>query len=284
MIDLAALEKMGLEELRDYIVRRMRGDESDPPLAVTRGETPEDFLEVVHGQTANEEFRTRLEDAVVSAFRHFAGIPDLAAGVDADAVRYLAQLAQWRNLRAAVPMLLCLAERGLLGRGRREIDADAERAVLRALAKLQEPGILLHHWEYAWRSEDPNLWPVATAGLRRSAPEKALRLLREMVGRGKKASGFPLGEVLWAFRADPNVGPPKLSRALDLLDEGDRGLCREALRSVGASEREIEDLLPKAAQSNADAPNAPKWAQPKITMPSEPPRWGLKQNSMEAGS
>lgn len=282
MIDLAALEKKEFEDLRDYIVRRVRGEEADPPLAVTRGETPEDFLEVVHGRTANEEFRTRLEEAVVSALRHFARIPDLADGVDADAVRYLAQFAQWRNLGAAVPTLLCLAERGLLGRGRREIDADAERAVLRALAKLQEPGILWHHWEHAWSSEDPALWPVATAGLRRSAPEKALRLLPEMVSRARKTPSFPLGEVLWAFRADPNVGPPKLSQALDLLDKGDRSLCREALRSVGASEDQIEELLSRTSIAGTETRDMPAWARGKTKMPTVPPRIGVQRRSSEA--
>lgn len=288
MIDRAALEKMSFEELRDYVVRRMRGDEADPPLAVTRGETPEDFLEVVHGQTSDEEFRARLEEAVVSALRHFAKVLDLATGVDADAVRHLAKFVQWRTLgkaaaEKAVSMLLCLAIRGLLGQGRRELDADTERAVLRALAKVQEPGILFHYWQRAWRSQDPALWPVAVAGLRRSVPDKALQLMPEMVARAKQTPGFPLGEVLWAFRADPNLGPPKLSKALDLLDEADRNLCREALRNVGASENQIDELLSRAPDLDQKAAAPPWWAQPTTwRAPDKPPRWGTKPGSMEA--
>jgi hypothetical protein len=289
VIDLAALEKMasdgderGLDELRDYIVRRVRGDEANPPLAVARGETPEDFLEVVYGQTANEAFRARLGKAIVRALQHFARVPDLTTGADADAVRHLAKFAQWRNLQEAEAMLLSLAMRGFLGQGEREINTDAERAVLRALAKLQKPGAYFHLWERAWHSEDPALWPVATAGLRRSAPKKALRLLHEIVARAKGTPSFPLGEVLWAFRADPNVGPPGLSKEFESLDQDDRNRCREALRSVGASEEQIEELLPNARVANAGTIDVHAWAKGKREMPPVPPRLGVKLRPSEA--
>lgn len=276
MIDLAGLEGMDVDALRAWIVRRVRGQEADPPLSPMHQETPDDFIAVVYGQTTKEDFRKRLEAAVVAALREVAKNPDLRAGADADAVRYLASLSQSRELRAAMPVLIGLAERGILGGAERELEPLAERAVLRALARLQPANLLAHHWREVWRARsegEAELWPVIIAGLRRSVPEQALALLPEIVERSKTSPEFPLGEVLWAFRADPSVGPSRLSKALGALGQAERHRCRQALRNVGASQEQLEELLPPAPGPGVQATKPGAWSERGVPMPAAPPRW-----------
>lgn len=234
---------MSADALRAWIVRRVRGQEADPPLSLMHQETPDDFIAVVYGQTTKEDFRKRLEAAVVAALREVAKNPDLRTGSDADAVRYLASLSEHRELRTAMPVLLGIAERGILGGAARELEPLAERAVLRALARLQPANLLAHHWREVWRARsesEAELWPVIIAGLRRSAPEQALALVPEIIARAKASPEFPLGEVLWAFRADPSVGPSGLSKALGELGQAERHRCHQALRDVGASAEQLD--------------------------------------------
>jgi hypothetical protein len=273
VINLSTLEKMDAKTLTSWLVRRTRGEEADPPLSSMHQETPDDFVAVVHGQTKDEAFRARLEEAIVDALRVVAKNPDLRRGPDAAAVRNLAALVQRRDVRAAASVLLGLAERGILGRQNRELAVDAERAVLMALARLQEPKLLAHHWLAVWRSKESALWPVATAGLRWSDPEQALTLLPAIVGRAKTHRSFPLGEVLWAFRADRNIGPPKLAKALEGLGEAERQMCRRALSEVGATNAQVEALLDEPPSSGSEGRDVPAWAKGKGVVPRKPPRW-----------
>ncbi|MBK9266419.1 MAG: hypothetical protein IPM54_42360 [Polyangiaceae bacterium] len=275
MINQRALEEMDEKALTGWLVRRMRGEEADPPLSSMHLETPDDFVAVVHGRTTDAAFRGRLENGIVEALREIAKNPDLRAGKDANAVQHLAALILRRAIRTAVPVLLAIAERGILGRTNREIDANAERMVLMALARLQEPKLLAHHWIGVWCSKDPALWPIATAGLRHSDPEQGVALLPEIITRAKSHRDFPLGEVLWAYRADPRIGPPRLAQELGKLGNWERARCRMALMDVGATAEQIDELLAEQADPDDDAADLPTWAVGEDQLPMKPPRWSV---------
>lgn len=276
MINLRTLEAMENSALVGWIVRRMRAEEADPPLSDMHGESPDDFIAVVHGKTTNTAFRTRLEKAIVEALREIAKNPDLRTGPDARAVQHLAMLVLRLAIVAAVPVLLAISERGILGRSEREIDVDAERCVLMALARLQEPKLLAHHWIRIWCGKDPGLWPIATAGLRRSDPERGIALLEEILAKAKTNRGFPLGEILWAYRADPNIGPARLAEELSKYGRPEFARCRMALMDVGATSAEIDELLsaPKPAKKKA-RDVFPEWASSEADLPTNPPRWSI---------
>lgn len=274
MINLRALEAMDDQALCGWIVRRVRTEQLDPPLSDMHGETPDDFIAVVHGKTTNASFRARLEKAIVEALREIGKNPDLRSGKDARAIQHLAMLVLSVGIGAAVPVLLTLAERGILGRTEREIDADAERCILMALARLQEPQLLTHHWIRIWCGKDSALWPIATAGLRHSDPKRAIALFPEIMARAKTHRRFPLGEILWAYRADPNIGPSRLAEELGALGQEERAYCRMALLDVGATSAEIEELLtPRSPQKEPD--DVPEWASAEQALPNKPPRWSI---------
>ncbi len=67
MITRGALERLSEAELQGWLLRRMRGEEADPPLLPYRFETPDDYVAVVHGQTDDLAFRSRLERSIVRA-------------------------------------------------------------------------------------------------------------------------------------------------------------------------------------------------------------------------
>jgi hypothetical protein len=307
MINLRALEAMDRKALTGWLVCRMREEEADPPLSGMHQETPDDFIAVLHGKTTDTAFRRRLEYAVVEALREIAKNPDLRAGKDARAVEHLASLILRRAIRPAVPVLLTIAERGILGGTYREIDANAERMVLMALARVQEPKLLDHHWIGVWHSKDRALWPIATAGLRHCDPKQGIALIPEIIAKAKSYRDFPLGEVLWAYRADPNIGPPGLAAELGKLGNLEQAKCRMALKDVGATAEEIDELLamqpsiPRAKQrafvlkknsqslelpeprraeyvsqhNGMDLSTLPVWARGPENLPTQPPRWSV---------
>lgn len=275
MINLRALEAMDEKALTGWIVRRMRAEQLDPPPAEMHGETPDDFVAVVHGKTTQAAFRTRLEKAIVEALREIAKNPDLRTGEDAHAAQHLAMLVLRLAIGAAVPVLLSLAERGILGRTEREIGANAERCILMALARLQDPRLLARHWLVIWCGKDSTFWPIATAGLRHSDPEQSIALLPEIMARAKTHRGFPLGEVLWAYYTDPNIGPSRLAEELGKFGKDERARCRMALMDVGATTDEMNALLTPAKRAEPENKDVPAWASPDVDLPSKPPRWSI---------
>lgn len=275
MMNMQTLEAMDDKTLLSWIVRRMRGEEANPLLSEIHRETPDDFIAIIHGKTTNTLFRARLENGIVEALREIGKNPDLRSGIDAGAAQHLAMLVMRLALGAAVPILLVIAERGILGRAQREIDADAERCVLLALARLQEPKLLAHHWIRIWGGSDPSLWPIATAGLRRADPEQGIALLPEIIAKAKKYRRFPLGEVLWAFRADPNIGPVRLAQEFEKFGKLERTRCRKALEDVGATAGDIEELFPAPSSKKEVETDVPTWASADKNLPTTPPRWSI---------
>jgi len=260
-----ALERMSEAKLRAWILARMRGEREDPPVEESRLETPDDYVQRVHRE-ADASFRERMERAIVAALRE-AAAGDFRNGQDARAVRYLAALVDGLGLSAAVPLLLNVAEQGAFGGRDGAIDADAEAMVLFALAGLQEPRTLWEKWRALWQRQAPRLWPVVSVGLRLSDPKRALAILPEAVERAARHPGLPLGEILWAFATDTRevYRPEDIAGALEGLSAQDLQRCRDALRSVGAEDGEIEAWVP--------APSSGLWCtMPGRHLPKEPPR------------
>lgn len=243
MITASALSKLSEPDLRAWILARMRGHE-DPPVASGRMEGPDDFVRLVHHEARDATFRARLEKAALGALREVAR-GDLV-GPDADALRHLAALMDGLDLRTAVPVLKAIAERGAFGGHEGELDPDAEGMVLFALASLQPPGKLWPKWEALWQQDLPRLWPVVSAGMRLSAPERALNILPDAVQRGSEHQDFPLGEVLWAFATYDNYTETEISHALNGLSPELLTRCREALTTVGATPEEIDAWVPSS--------------------------------------
>lgn len=229
-------------ELRAWLLARMRGEDVDPPVDEGRLESPDDFVQLVHQQTSDMDLRARIEQATVSALGEVAR-GDLRAGPDARAARHLAALADGLSLSAAEPVLREIARRGALGGHDDALDPDAEPFILFALAGLQKKGELYDAWHHVWNRPLPRLWPVVSAGLRLSDPQRALKILHNAVVRAGKHPGFPLGEILWAFAADERYAATDIAAALRTLDERQRSRARVALEELGAEPAELDAWL-----------------------------------------
>jgi len=258
MTTASALARLSEPKLRAWILARMRGEHEDPPVDAGRLETPDDYVRVVHHQTRDEKFGTRIEKAALAALRE-AAAGDLRSGPDARAVRHLAALMEGLELRTATPVLQEIAERGAFGGHERGLDSDAEDMVLFALAGLQGSGTLWLKWKALWQREIPRLWPVVTAGLRLSEPEQALGILLEAVRRAASHEHLPLGEVLWAFATDEDYEEGDIANALEGLSQEERERCREALKTMGAEQEEIDAWVPGTPAGNPglSAPASP---------------------------
>jgi hypothetical protein len=262
-----SLARLTEPKLRALIRARVRGEDADPPVDVSRWESPEDHLLLAHRETSDPKFRARLENAARGALDE-AALGDLTGGPDAQAVRHLAALADGLGLEAAAPRLLAIAERGALGGHEGELDPEAEAMVLFALADLQPPKTLFPRWLALWEREIPRLWPVVSAGLRLSDPERALAILPEAVERAGRRGDFPLGDVLWAFATYEGYEAEDIAGALGRLSTADQIRCHEALTEVGSEEAEIAAWLPPQP---ARAPAWAAWKRPGPE-PTRPPR------------
>ncbi|WP_437732022.1 hypothetical protein [Sorangium sp. So ce1335] len=267
MRDAPKIVGLSAAELRAWLLARMRGEKEDPPVSELHMESPDDYVATLHEQSRNKAFRARLEKAAVAALAE-AAQGNLRGGPDARAVRYLAELVDTLEVRAAESTLREIAERGALGGHDDALDADAEELVLFALAGLQAPGELYSKWLAVWQRELPRLWPVVTAGLRISAPERALGILPEAVERARRYHDFPLGDVLWAFATDSIYKPGVVASALAGLSSEGRRRCRDALAALGAEENELDAWLP---DRGPEGPRTPAWARLKKG-PDLPPR------------
>lgn len=246
---------MSEPKLCAWILARMREEKVDPPIDESRLESPDDYVRVVHQETDDKKFRSRIEKAALAALDEVAG-GDLGAGADARAARNLAALMDGLDLRAAAPRLQAIAERGAFGGNVGGLDPDAEEMVLFALAGLQAPGKLWAKWEKLWKQKSPRLWPVVTAGLRLSNAKKALGILPEAVRRAASHAEFPLGEVLWAFATEEQFESDDIAGALKGLSSEQRERCRAALSALGAEQDEIDEWVPEGKASN---PGLPAW-------------------------
>lgn len=268
MIDLGALTRMSEEELRGWLLRRMRGEEADPPISAAHLEGPDDYVAVVHGQTMDPAFRARLEVVIGQALAE-VGKGDLRGGPDAVALKNLAELADRRELRDTLPVLQAIAERGIFGGQAGQMEPRVEEAVLFALAGLQKPRVLWSAWKRLWQGDDPGLWAIAVVGLHGANPDRAVGMLPEIVRKALPSDRIPLGEILWAFGADPSLDAEQLAEALKALSARELRACRRELEEVGATEEEIEEWLP-AMPSGVFL--FPLWAQRDQVLPSSPPR------------
>lgn len=259
MSTASALARLSEPKLRAWILARMRGEQEIPPVAESRLESPDDYLRLVYQQSHDAKFRARLEKAAVGALRE-AAAGELRQGRDARAVRYLAALANSLELGAAAAVLQGIAERGAFGGHDGGIDPGAEDLVLFSLAGLQAPGVLWSGWYALWQREIPRLWPVVTAGLRLSDPQRALTILPKAVERGERHAGFPLGEVLWAFATYDGYQAGELARALAGLTREARERCRGALKSLGAEPEELDAWVPLLGRALGLGLELPLWA------------------------
>jgi hypothetical protein len=244
----------------------MRGEREDPPISAGRFESPEDFVAVVHQQTTDDAFRARLQAATLGALDE-AAVGEILAGADAGAIRYLANLTGALKITAAAPALQSIAERGVFGGHEGVIEPEAEEATLFALAGLQPEKTLWAQWYALWTRGRARLWPLATAGLRLSNPERAIMILPEAVERGIRQPEFPLGEVLWAFATDPRFTAADIASALQRFSEGTSKLCREALKAMGADDDELAAWIPAAKRAQP----GPRWVQRAQPLPARPP-------------
>lgn len=271
MLHREALERMSEPELSAWLRRRVRGEEANPPLSTMQVETPDDFVVLAHGATTDEAFRRRLTAAIEQGLRELARSPSLKDGPEALAAENLAAAAQRVGALGAVVPLVAIAMRGALGHAD-DLAPAAQRAVLIALASLQEPKKLWSPWGELWASKVPAVWPIALDGLRCCDPKAAVALVPEVVRRALDHEGFPLGLALWGFFGDPDVSTPALAAELARLAPSERARARAALEEVGATPAELESLLPAKPPLATSAATGPAWAGgPNIK---EPPRWG----------
>ncbi|WP_437935961.1 hypothetical protein [Sorangium sp. So ce341] len=267
MSDASAITGLSAAKLRAWLLARMCGKEVDPPVSELHLESPDDYVATLHEQSRDKAFRARLEKAAVAALAE-AAQGNLREGPDARAVRYLAELVDTLELRAAETTLREIAERGAFGGHDGALDGDAEELVFFALAGLQTPGELYSKWLAVWQRELPRLWPVVTAGLRISDPERALGVLPEAVERARSHQDFPLGDILWAFATDPTYAPGAIAGALAGLSKEARRRCRDALAELGAEQNELDAWLPDRDPGGS---TTPAWARLKKG-PDLPPR------------
>ncbi|WP_437480848.1 hypothetical protein WME75_36410 [Sorangium sp. So ce1014] len=267
MSDASTIARMSAAKLRAWLLARMRGWEQDPPVSELHMESPDDYVATLHEQSRDKAFRARLEKAAVATLAE-AARGNLREGPDAHAVRCLAELVDTLELRAAESTLREIAERGAFGGHDGALDHDAEELVLFALAGLQTPGELYSKWLALWKRELPGLWPVVTAGLRISDPERALGILPEAVERARRNHDFPLGDVLWAFATDRTYKPGAIAGALAGLSNEARRRCRDALAALGAEKDELDVWLP---DHGSEGSRTPAWARRKKG-PNLPPR------------
>ena len=124
---------------------------------------------------------------------------------------------------------------------------DAERSLLRLLVVLHPVGdsVWASFWEPLWKQEEePDLWAIASAGLRRADPERALRILPLAIARHRADPAFSLANLLAAVHGDPAIGPKgMLHDAIQKLSTTDRKACRAALERVRLPESEIRAVL-----------------------------------------
>jgi len=248
----SALAKLTEPKLRAWILARMREEQVDPPIAESRLESPDDYVQAVY-EMADEKFRGRIAKAVLAALDKVAE-GNLLGGVDARAVRNLAALVDGLELDKAAPVLQAIAERGAFGGKVGGLDLDAEEMVLFALAGVQPQKTLWKKWLALWQREIPPLWPVVTAGLRLSDAKRALAILPVVVQRAATHAEFPLDEVLWAFATDERYPSGDIAEALEDLSSEERQRCREALREIGAEPGEIEEWLPEEVPDSGPLP------------------------------
>ncbi|WP_437304708.1 hypothetical protein [Sorangium sp. So ce388] len=268
MSKASGIADLSAAKLRSWLLARMRGQKEDPPVSELHMEGPDDYVATIYEQSRDKAFRTRLEKAAVAALAE-AAQGSLREGPDARAVRYLAELVDTLELRAAESTLREIAERGAFGGHGGALDPEAEELVLFALAGLQAAGELYSKWLAIWTSELPHLWPVVTAGLRISDPDRALEILPEAVERARRYPAFPLGDVLWAFATDPTYKPGVIAGALASLSNEARRRCRDALSALGAEKDELDAWVPDRGPEGS---TTPAWARRKKG-PELPPRF-----------
>jgi hypothetical protein len=246
----SALANLTEPKLRAWILARMREEQVNPPIAESRLESPDDYVQAVYAM-GDEKFRARIKKAVLSALDKTAE-GHLISGADARAIRNLAALVDGLEFNEAASTLQAIAERGAFGGNPGRLDPDAEEMVLFALAGIQPQKKLWAQWFTLWKRDILPLWPVVTAGLRLSDGKRALAILPLAVQRAAKHADFPLDEVLWAFATDDRFDSEEIAEAFEGLTPDERARCREALREIGAEPDEIEEWLPEEDAPDSD--------------------------------
>lgn len=261
---LKELSKLSAEQLDLWLLERMRGERFDPPIVEMHGELPTTFVEqaIDHGDPG---LQTRLRDAVSRLLGQLVDVGNLREPANATAAGFLCDLAGFFEIGDSASAVLRLIHRSEL----EALDPSLLAAAYTAFAILQPPHTYADEvWMPLWRGNAAKFWPVATAGLRRSDPAKALEILPEIIARGR-GTDYPLGETLYAYLDDPEI--TRLLMDGTPLDEQEYHFCVAAATTFGLPPEMIAPLAPRTNEPPPEAGNGlPAWAASRNASTSVP--------------
>ncbi len=241
-MDAQLLVSLNPADLAEYLWTRLRREPPlDPPLTDRfAAEAPAHFLLKVQAETDDRSFRPRLIKAVADNFRRLARLSlatDDDAGADETTDEQLAGLAfiiselkatelarliytqacSWLTPRSAAPL------------------SFGQTHVLRALAQLQEPGLLEPFWRNLWEQGPRNLRGLVYFGWMRSDADRAYAHLGELADTGQDIN---LPATVWSLFHPGVSNIIELGKAALRCTPEQRTRIREALEAAGA-ERDI---------------------------------------------
>jgi hypothetical protein len=165
----AFVESMDINDLMEYIEKRLKKIRINPPLSTTSDERPEYLLEKIYENSQNDEFKERFRRAIAKLLTH--------EQIEMSNPDYLASLLilceQYIISEALVPIGgMALSEKM---KGVSSIDGDLHRRALMALARIPQGLKMLDIWINA--VDDPRYTSTAFAALSAQGLDKVLKFL-----------------------------------------------------------------------------------------------------------
>ena len=252
---LDELAKLNEGQLSTWLLARLKGESSDPPIAEMHGELPTTLVEhaIDHGDSG---LQRRLRTIVAQLITELVGREAHFDVKTADALGFLCDLAGFFEIAEAGPPVRRLIERGRL----EQLDPSMLAAAYAAFATLQvrDTYSAREFWLPLWRDGAPKFWPVATAGLRYSDSELACEILPEIVSRACALAIYPLGETVDVYLNDPGIVRILRQKGSPLSNE-EFEICVAHARPFGVAEERLALLRPPVARA-ARAAELPAWA------------------------
>jgi hypothetical protein len=249
MIDVAALECMTAPEFREWLIARLSEQAADPIYQADR-EGAEDFVIHAH-QTGSRKLKARISTGLVTVFRDALERDANLTGPLGTALWNASEAAFELKLAKALPLARDLVLLRGHGSGTGVLPLMAERSLLRLILALQpDERAWAPFWLSLWeQKQEPELWAIATAGLRRSDPVTAVSTLPLAVERSRTATSWTLANLLLAFNDDPQMPPGLLAETLNGLRAGKETECRMALNALeeGLADEIMGHVSPESA-------------------------------------
>lgn len=274
MIGFSELESMTDDDFATWLRDRLRGGRTDPPYHRDH-EEPETFVVRAHRQ-GSTGLKHRIECGLAHELRDALGLAEIHDNRGKGILNASAAVLDLKLHASLDPVYALILRHGHGPGGTRSLPLAAERALMRALLVLSAPdGHWWPFWHALWTQDrEPDLWAIATLGLRKADPASALKVLPLAMARYRANPDWPVENLLMAFHKDANVPKAAFRATLSGLDAEQRAECRAALARLG--DEWPERVMGAARPEPSPAKVAPPFIRDiQARLPEEParPRW-----------